>query len=853
MSNVISNRFGQIFNRFIRRTIWNFLIGLLCAAWTGELRAEAHPIWNPGLEQAVTAPYARGRRPKSVEELRKTIGIYLKLPIDQLSRRISDLPGGASTEEGKRERAAAVYNLALLHHLSGDREAAIRSAVLLRTYSDVFPRWRYTVCNGKCGVWTGWYHADLDVSRNLALAFDLLAPTGILEQVEPGLTAAVRRLLKQIVSVDLEYPLYTINWAFLRPVGLVIYGRVLDDPELVHLGYWFLAKLIHELYASDGFIAEGSYSYHAQMTNVLLDPIQAYYLDGYSDPPGLQYDPIDSRWDTPRIDNYSLDRRHGLALARMKFSLLNTALPNGQWPVLNETKHYARKMAVPAARSMLLGGIGHAILAFGSRADQIQARLDFSPTISHHHRDALHLIYWALKKELAGGTSYHLPDRTWNQSSFSHNLVVVDRREQRGDYFVDWTESPYSPIKGRMARVARRTIDLAKANIHNSVVSWVPGVDGFGGVQWVEVDATTAYSPITSLYRRSLALVKVSETGAYLIDLFEVAGGSEYHWLLHGGHEEHDLEVDLQSTPHAGNLEKLTFERVAATDESWTARFKFPDGTNGVVEMLGRPNTLVIQATGPRYEFGGKQPHLIVERSAHRDDVERFIAVHHAHKGLPDVVDVKSVVQGSQARAVDVVTVNLRDGSRDFLVRARSAGRYQLSIPNSTKELTLVGRVAHVRIRGEQLMWLALLDGEEARFGGQVIKSNPGECATEGIIVGVERRESGFPDDALVATAPKPICDPGATGRSVYITLGNGWRRTYTAIGLRHNRLIVREEPGFEVRENGADLQYFPIQEALGKEIISGPIRFELSRSAVWAPGALSRSLDADPEGKEAN
>jgi len=60
--------------------------------------------------------------------------------------------------------------------------------------------------------------------------------------------------------------------------------------------------------------------------------------------------------------------------------------------------------------------------------------------------------------------------------------------------------------------------------------------DGHHTVQFVSVQAPQAYPDIQA-YRRSLALVKVSEEDAYLVDVFEVTGGTQHDWQQSGASE----------------------------------------------------------------------------------------------------------------------------------------------------------------------------------------------------------------------------------------------------------------------------------------------------------------------------
>ena len=797
-----------------------------------EALAEDHPVWNPKLEQAATGLFGNGKVPDSVSALRQLVSIYIQMTDAQLSQRIGTQRGGAVGEEAIRERAEATYNLALLFHLTGKRDYGRRSAILLRAYASAFPLWEYNVCNGQCGLWTNWYHADFYVSKNLALAYDLLAPLRVFDDLGPAVQEQVRNLLVRIVQADLEYRMYTMNWAFFRPLGLVIYGRVLDDPKLVHLGYWFLSKIIHEYYTRDGFIAEGTYSYHKQMTERLLLPIQSYYLDGYTDPPGFVHEPFDHRWDPQRIENFNLDKVHGDALRRMAASLRETALPNGHWPIMNETKHYGQSRARPVTQSLLLGGIGHAILARGKGVDQAQARLDFSFSVSHQHRDALNLIYFDDHTEVIGGTAYREPDREWNMSTLSQNLVAVNGMEQKGKYFIDWSEAPYVPGSARTRRVKRQLWNQDRENVHNNVLIWEPGYRSFSAVQVVEVEATDAYRGTVDRYQRALVMVDVSDGDQYLVDVFRVRGGTEYDWLLHGGHDRNILTTSLAMKPVSRRLGRIVSKQASTTSGSWEASFNYENGVKSRVLMSGRPGTVISMGTGPRYEYGGKQDHLVVHRSAEPDQEEIFLAVHEAHKGVTVVTSIEELKFEGEGNSATGLRITLSDGAVDFLVHTLDEGP---SFPEHRvvdTDIRVSGRVAHVRTRGGRVEWMYLVQGGELVVGAERLSTPSGDYSFRGSVRRVERREAGANANLFVVDRDLPA-DGSLSGKSIHVTWGNGWNWVYRIESTIGNRIVVSDEPGFDYDGGNVDSQYFPIQEFLGLESFPGPVSFFIAGTAL--------------------
>lgn len=123
---------------------------------------------------------------------------------------------------------------------------------------------------------------------------------------------------------------------------------------------------------------------------------------------------------------------------------------------------------------------------------------------SHSHRDALNLSLYGHGLSLTPDLGYpefteDWPKRIhWTKNTVSHNTVVVD------------TE-PQHPV-----RVG------TPLHFHD-------GDD----ISLVDVDAASAY-PQTDTYRRATAMVSIDDTDSYVVDFFDVDGGDDHCYSLHG-------------------------------------------------------------------------------------------------------------------------------------------------------------------------------------------------------------------------------------------------------------------------------------------------------------------------------
>ena len=191
--------------------------------------------------------------------------------------------------------------------------------------------------------------------------------------------------------------------------------------------------------------------------------------------------------------------------------------------------------------------------------------------------------------------------------------------------------------------------------------------DGHPWVQFVSVRAPQAYPQIRE-YRRSLALVKVS---AYLVDLFEVKGGAQHDWLLHGDADRDsalaselemedlegalfasgetfrmwDSEAGFKGGPgvrHPDNIKHalgmVRQVRNTQTDDAWTATFRPSpdDGTALRLWMMGEQGTEVFFGEMPSVRRAGDRNAelldywmpLVMARHKGEDLESNFLAVH---------------------------------------------------------------------------------------------------------------------------------------------------------------------------------------------------------------------------------
>ena len=182
---------------------------------------------------------------------------------------------------------------------------------------------------------------------------------------------------------------------------------------------------------------------------------------------------------------------------------ITDAEPHG---VQTETADLVERLGELELDSANLNGYGLALFRSGSGDDRRAAWLYYGRNTGHGHRDRLNYGLYYRGMDVLPDLGYpeyadgKWPKRAgWTVNTVSHNTVVVDARKQ-------------DP-------------------------SWVGRCHWFAasaGVSAIEVGCAEVY-PEAAEYRRTLALVDLSRTESYLVDLMRVTGGADHVASFHSG------------------------------------------------------------------------------------------------------------------------------------------------------------------------------------------------------------------------------------------------------------------------------------------------------------------------------
>jgi len=421
--------------------------------------------------------------------------------------------------------------LARLWFVTKDNAYGDRAAAIAGRFAQVFPdyairydypnkpvkffpanqKWPYEGLAPYRGAkWRWWGHDD--IPTDLTNVYDILQSGYDWKRMDAVIGPETdKRVAKDMLRLGYEFvaanPEYYGNKTPGHLSMMIRVGRVLEDPLIVHEAVKRFREFLARRYFADGWWLEGTPGYHGMTIRGLKSVADAF--KGYTAPPD---------WKGERFDN--LDLTAGAPLYQKALRIGTEArMPDGRSIPINDTG-----WGLPAGGqkpdrtiSRLWPSLGNAALGTGEGENQIMLNLNWSGNYGHSHYDNASIILFAAGKELLSDIGYtHGKYRPWTVSTPSHNTVVINQTGQD----VGLAEKP---VTGQL-----KFYD--DSDIH---------------VKAIDLDASPAYA-IAKTYRRRLVMVHAGPGRDYVVDRFDVEGGKDHDWFLHGMCEqEGKLETSI--------------------------------------------------------------------------------------------------------------------------------------------------------------------------------------------------------------------------------------------------------------------------------------------------------------------
>ncbi len=756
--------------------------------------------------------------------LRATLGGFVDNSPAQLAAMV---PSSGGLDPNAFTMRDACLHLAMLSRMTGDASHADRAAAILARYAVVLPAWSvwtpyYEVPQKRtamsqqdpaafsssfaAGLWGDWIYFDLVLATPLLQANAILAPTGATSRI--GADSAIRRMFDLHVQTLRRFgaqPTYSNMDAFVIR-GILDFGILLRDADLVHDGVNRLRNIYRTSFYADGWWHEQSTSYHLNLQDGLRWLVDDMPTD-YSDPDGYVNSVDGTRFDT--LDIRSVVQS---PMARADDAMRRIVQPDGTILAVNESLWPQQTSSTlipgmtPPTSSWLSGAIGQAGLVTGQGNTRTAATLGWGGTGGNHaHFDALNLGIFARGAEAISEGQYHpLPGsnstREWHAMTAAHATVVVDETNQSASGRFGSrirTPRPEDAIPGVPDWATRWTTSNANDAGELRFMS-----TEFAPVQVVEADASRAYDMATgvSTYQRTVALVKIDEVDAYVVDIFRVRGGNVHDYMLHSCLQlPYQVRTSLDLKAMGGSIHKyVTNLRGVTTSGSWRADFDLGNGSSMSSFVAGAQNTQVILGDAPSMRRTGSAPFLAVRRTG-GDSV--YAVVHHVH-GVGD----------GRIVSVDSLDVS-RPGCVALRVRLDSRTDTIVSCPDRSQPCTVEGGLevralfAHVaEAPTASSSWAFMVDGDQL---SSQVGQLAGDTAFSGVVSATRRTEAGDAFNGF-ACGVVPSGTGSLAGSTMIVSHAGEVSWAYRISGVSGSTIVTPDEPGFRVDRGVVKQTYFP-------------------------------------------
>ena len=622
-------------------------------------------------------------------------------------------------------------DIGLAYALTGRREYAETARRMLLAAAEDYPKWLYhdwfnfmDKPKGIAGKISGWRLQDASFGMACMTAYDMIRDSGVLSDEE-------KATIEKNIFAELAYLLTTkeggeggnADGEILSAVAYI--GVLTNDHDLV--AYAVEAPryrgIVNRDFMRDGSWWEGSFSYSYMMLDAMAQLPEI--VRGYSDPASYTgtdaYRNLDLYTD-PRLESiYTLASRAVVLdgklpptndshvttalrpllgeIAMTRYGQENNILPlilayNGdpgsqgdRYALFHRDPAISFDIADPKPlTSTNLPGYGAGILrsrgASGRPVPRNDAALvlDYGPHGGGHgHNDKLNIMTYGFGEELAMDLGYvhaGYEKRPWMVFSLSHNLVVVDEKNQTRT-----TGSLELFASTPMAEIAAASAPAA-----------YPGVED---------------------YWRLNALVNASEGRPnYIVDAFYVKGGKTHDWAYHTEGGLVQLSDDKGTSIALAPFDKSVWAKNGMY--RWLDNIRegravgeiVSEWRNGevrnITRLVGAPDTTVLLAKMPGQRIHALQyfdrplDKLIVRRTP-ADGASFFLAIHEpVAPGAEPMITSVRLNGGDPAKGAALLEVTFAGGGRDTIAIDRGGNEtFRLSDGRRTVRTGRVeGRIA---------------------------------------------------------------------------------------------------------------------------------------------------------------
>jgi hypothetical protein len=424
---------------------------------------------------------------------------------------------------------------------------------------------------------------------------------------------------------------------------------------------------------------------------------------------------------------------------------------------------------------------GMANLQCGGDVNRSAVSFFYGDHPAHRHYDQLNILLVSYDNVLLTDIGYPEQTDSFNHrlygfftNTVAHNTVVVDAvRQKRGP--------------GRLHALT---------------------LDGF--TQAVDASCEGAYPDQVSVYRRANMLVEATPEHHYLFDVFDVQGGSQHDYMVHGNqadlkcepelgpvrdgtlagedvpyeqfYDDEDLkDKRLSSVPYTGysgsgfqflyNVQEGVLDGEAVADwrmtEPLAGQPERPwEGIGLRAHMVGQEETL-FACDGPvqKYHFLPKRVKFLARRRQGEGLTSRYLTIYEPYKGSTWIDRVSRLNGAGADGKADAVRVDLANGETHYL--------FQSTDYNATYRfengLVVSGQLAVLVLNEEGIVRRAMLmNGTRLSLGDWSLTGRGQRSSTIASVDyrnGIVELQESVLDDVLVSGQAMPLISAGFTDR----------------------------------------------------------------------------------------
>jgi oligo-alginate lyase len=384
--------------------------------------------------------------------------------------------------------------------------------------------------------------------------------------------------------------------------------------------------------------------------------------------------------------------------------------------IRNEIQRIGEKAGPRPTGGYLMSGFGLALLESDAGTSGIALADNYGRTKMHAHPDMLNFDLFAYGLWLTPDHGYpefatSIPSNTqWTGSTLSHNTVYVNRH-------------PQQEIWGGYVRLFKQ-------------------LKGFGVF---ELDGQKAYPEVKD-YNRTMILIggqdeSRSDSTAYVVDIFHIAGGYDHVYSFHGPPgivDVNGLKLNIQKTgTYAGeNIQKgvpskdfpvgyshlYNVRRDQNPPEQFMLDWKVETGYRGLSEKddvhlrmysLNQSHDVALAYGDPPQNKPGnpkKLDYVLMHRAA-TDLVSTFVSVIEPYRKKPFIKSVKRIDDGSGTEVA--LQIERADGTVDYVLY-NSSSQKEMRLSNG---ISMTGTIGYIKEKAGKTVKGILVNGSALNKG----------------------------------------------------------------------------------------------------------------------------------------